>query len=44
MCGCGLCVQLQKVYKDDMGGIEAQEDLARMREHALSEVSYRTGL
>ena len=32
--------QLQKVYKDDMGGIEAQEDMARMREHALAEVRH----
>ena len=30
--------QLRKVYKDDMEGIEAGEDLARMREYAMQQV------
>ncbi len=30
--------ELKKVYKDDMDGMEAHEDMARMREYAMSEV------
>jgi len=33
-----LLLQLRKVYGDDMGGMEAREDLARMREHVVKEV------
>ena len=35
--------ELKKVYKDDMDGTEAHEDLARMREYAMSEVHYTSG-
>lgn len=31
-------LQLKKVYKDDMAGLEANEDMARMREYAMEEV------
>lgn len=31
-------LQLKKVYKDDMAGLEAHEDMARMREYAMEEV------
>ena len=30
--------EIQKVYGDDAKGIEAHEDMARMREHAVAEV------
>lgn len=30
--------ELRKVYGDDMGGMEAHEDLARMREHVIREM------
>ena len=37
-CGCVL-LQLKKVYGGNMEGVEAQEDMVKMREHAFSEVS-----
>ena len=33
-----MLLQLKKVYKDDLAGLEAHEDLARMREYAMGEV------
>ena len=30
--------EIQKVYGNDAKGMEAHEDMARMREHALTEV------
>lgn len=35
---CTILLQLKKVYKDDMAGLEANEDMARMREYAMGEV------
>ena len=31
-------MQLKKVYKDDIDGLEAKEDMARMREYAIEQV------
>ena len=44
ICHTFFSVQLKKVYKDNPGGMEAHEDLARMREHAFSEVQGETQL
>ena len=34
-----LSLQVKKAYGKDIGGMEAHEEMARMREHAMSEVS-----
>ena len=46
-CGC-VCIslgmslsQVRKAYGDDMQGMEAHEEMARMREHVLTEVGVR---
>ena len=33
--------QVRKAYGDDMQGMEAHEEMARMREHVLTEVGVR---
>lgn len=38
-----LHLQVKKAYGDDMQGIEAHEEMARMREHVLSEVCVCVG-
>ena len=34
----GVHSQVKKAYGDDMQGMEAHEEMARMREHVLTEV------